>query len=254
MDEAREFPGEMRLDLRLGADRCGGLVRLSTAGRIQGGEPPGAGGRRQVRDVVPAFVAAIDAGLFQGPQEGQRARVIGTLTAFNGAQRVDEWEILTPPLDAEAFVVLARMFWSLGAEMVRIAEVLRERDVAIRTLDQVPRSTVRVPPWRVERLLGDAATNAKVTVCFERPVAPETIAGTHAVLRAWGALASLGAFTGGEGSPSSAAVRHRFGEEHHREVFATFETLSLGPDAWAPLWAGLRRLHRRMPIACVELH
>ena len=227
---------------------------MSAAGRIQGGEPRGAGGARQLRDVVPAFVAAIDAGLFQGPQEGQRARVIGTLTAFHGAQRVDEWEILTPPLDAEAFIVLARMFWSLGTEAVRIAEVLRDKEVAIRTLDQVPRSTVRVPPWRVERLLGDTATNAKVTVCFERSVAPEIIGGTHAVLRAWGALASLGAFPGGEGSPSSAAVRHQFGEEDGREAFATFETLSLGPDAWAPLWTGLRRLHRRALIACVELH
>ncbi len=206
-----------------------------------------------MRDVVPVFVAAVDAGLFQGPKEGQQARVINALAAINDNQRVDEWELLTPPLDAEAFVALARMFWSVGARAVGITEMLRDKERAIRSVDQVPSSTVRVPPWRVERLLGDTARNAAVTVCFERPVAPEIVRGTYEVLRTWGALASLGAFTGGADSRGSAAVLHQLGEEHERQVFATFETLALGSDGWGALWAGLLRLHRRAPIELVAM-
>lgn len=253
MDGGPEFPGEMKLDLRLCADRCGGLVRLSAAGPIQAIGPRDAGGRRHVRDVVPVFVAAVDAGLFQGPKEGQQARVINALAAVNDNQRVDEWEILTPPLDAEAFVALARMFWTVGADAVGIAETLRGRERAIRAVDQVPPSTVRLPPWPVDRLVSEAAKNAAVTVCFKGPVGPEIVASTYSVLRAWGALCSLGAFSGGVGLPSSAAVLHQLGEEHEREVFATFETLALGPEGWGALWAGLLRVHRRAPIARVEV-
>ena len=256
MDGAPDFPGEMRLELRLCAERCGGLVGLSAGGRIHASGPPNAGRRRHLRDVVPVFVAAVDAGLFQGPKEGQQARMINALAAINDNQRVDEWELLTPPLDAEAFVALARMFWSVGARAVGITEMLRDKERAIRSVDQVPSSTVRVPPWRVERLLGDTgdtARNAAVTVCFERPVAPEIVPGTYDVLRTWGALASLGAFTGGAESPSSVAALHQLGEEHEREVFATFETLALGSDGWGALWAGLLRIHRRAPIERVTM-
>lgn len=253
MNRAPEFPGEMTLDLRLGTDRRGGLVRLSAQGSIPASGAHEARRRRHVRDVVPVFVAAIDAGLFRGPKEGQQARVINALAALDGHQRVDEWELLTPPLDAEAIVALARMFWTVGARSVRIAEVLREKEPAIRSLDQVPSSTVRIPPWRVEQLPGDAAESATVTVGFEEPVAPDIVTGAHAVLRTWGALASLGAFTGGDGAATPAAVLHQLGEERPREVFATFETLALGPDGWGALWAGLSRIHRRAPIARVVM-
>lgn len=251
MDGSPVFPGKMKLDLRLCADRRGGLVRLSVTDRIHERERPEAG--RHARDVVPVFVAALDVGFFRGPKEGQRARVIDALAGIEGDLRVDDWELLTPPLDAEAFVALARMFWTAGARTVRIAEMLRDEERAIRSVDQVPSSTVRIPPWRVERLVRDADRGAAVTVCFDRPVTPEIVCSTYTVLRLWGALASLGAFTGGEASPSSAAVLHLLGEARRGEVFATFKTFTLGPDGWGSLWAGLLRIHRQAPITRVEL-
>jgi hypothetical protein len=155
-----------------------------------------------LRDVVPVFVAAVDAGLFQGPKEGQQARVINALAAINDNQRVDEWELLTPPLDAEAFVALARMFWSVGARAVGITEVLRDKERAIRSVDQVPSSTVRVPPWRVERLVGDSRQNAAVTVCFERPVAPDIVTGCVCRAAHVGRARLVGGIHGRRGLPT----------------------------------------------------
>lgn len=254
MDGGPEFPGEMRLALRLRADRCDRLVRVSAGSRIQWDEPPQAGGRRrQIEDVVPVFAAAVDAGLFPGPKEGQRATVLNALAVLRGGPRLDEWEIMTPPLDVEAFVVLARMFWAVGGAAVEIKEAGPDEQLTIRAADQVPTSTVRIPPWAVERHLEPVAKNARVTVVFERSIATEIVLATSAVLRAWGALASFGAFTGGKGVAPSAAVPHDLQEERQREVSATFETLAVGPDGWGSLWAGLLRIHRRAPIARVEV-
>jgi hypothetical protein len=105
----------------------------------------------------------------------------------------------------------------------------------------------------VERRPSDAGTNVSLRICFAGPIAPEIVRGAYAVLRAWGALASLGAFTGGETAATSAAVLHQLGEERQVEVFATFETLALGPDGWGSLWSGLLRVHRRAPIARVDV-
>lgn len=254
MDGGPEFPGEMRLALRLRADRCERLVRVSARSRIPGGGPPQAEGRRrQIRDVVPVFAAAVDAGLFPGPKEGQRATVVNALAVLRGGGRVDEWEMMTPPLDVEAFVVFARMFWTAGGDAVEIAEAGPEEQLTIQAVDQVPMSTVRIPPWAVEKHLEPIAKSASVTVCFERPVAADTILAAYTVLRAWGALASFGGFTGGAGIATSVAALHLLEEERQREVSATFETLALGLDGWGSLWAGLLRIHRRAPILRVEM-
>lgn len=254
MDGEPEFPGEMRLDLRLRADRCDRLVRVSARSRIHEYGPTQVGGRRrQIRDVVPLFVAAVDAGLFPGPKEGQRATVLNAVAVVRDGRRVDEWELRTPPLDVEAFVVFARMFWAVGGDAVEIAEAGPEEQLTIRAADQVPMSTVRIPPWAVERHLEPVAKNAVVTVFFERSVVAEIVLATYAVLRAWGALASFGGFTGGKGVAPSVAVPHDLEEERQREVSATFETLAVGPDGWGSLWAGLLRIHRRAPIARVEM-
>jgi hypothetical protein len=243
----------MRIDLRLSADRGGRLLKITARSGVNDGTAAESlRPVRRVRDVVSVFAAAIDAGLFHGPKEGQCAEVLCAQAKTERDERIDEWEMMTPPLDVEAFASLARMFWTVGARALAISQNALAERLTVRTFDEVPNSTARIPPWRVEKHLEDDAKNAVILVCFDKDAAPEVVRETHAVLRAWGRLAAFGGFTGGASFPSSAAELTQQGTELRSEVFATFETLGVGADGWGALWAGLSRIHRHAPIVRVE--
>lgn len=251
------FPGEMRIDLRLSAEGGGRLVKVTA--RTRTGEDAHdekaheRAPRKRPREVVPVFLEAVDLGIFHGPKEGQRTDVLYASAREVEGERIDSWEWMTPALEVEAFAVLARMLWSAGTHSLCIAQNAPEERLTVRALDEVPKGTDRIPHWPVENHLEEDAKNAVVLVCFEHAAPPEIVRAVHAVLRAWGAVAAFGGFTGGTSFPTSEAVLSEVGTELRSEVFASFEALHVGRDAWSALWEGLCRIHKDARITRVEM-
>lgn len=259
MEGMPEFPGAMRLDLRLSAESGGRLLKVtvrSSAGERESahdgaGDEPAT--QHRPREVVPVLLAAVDAGLFAGPKEGQRMEVVRTEAHDKEGERIETWEWMTPPLEVDALAVFARMIWSTGARALVIAQNAPEERLTVRSFDHVSRRTERIPPWEVDRHVEEDAKNAVVLVCFKHDAPPEIVRETHATLRAWGAVVSFGGFTGGASFPTSAALFSEVGTELRREVFAKFDALGVGRDGWAALWTGLSRIHKHAPIERVEM-
>lgn len=256
-EEAPKFPGEMALDVRLSPDGGGRLIKVSVRSQDDSAavapEADAIEPRPRARDAIPVFVAGVDAGLFRGPAEDQRAEVLNVTARTRDGERIDEWEIMTPPLEVDAFAALARMFWAAGARAVAMTQNAPAARLTVRSFEGAAPHTPRVVRWEVESTLEDSAKNAVVLVCFEHDAAPEIVQSVHAALRAWAAVVEHGGFTGGESYPISAALLSELGTELASEVFATFDALVVGPDGWAALREGLSRAHRKEPIKRVEM-
>lgn len=250
MDNNTTLWGAMRLDLRLSPETAGRLVKVTVRSLPDTGATPRPGARWRARDAIPAFVTAVDAGLFRGPKEEQRAEILRADARTQDGARIDEWEIMTPPLAVDAFASLSRMFGTAGARAVAMVQNAPEARLTVRAFEQVP-PTDRPVPWTVENHTDDDAKDAIVIVCFEHDAPPEIVRETQATLRAWAAIAALGGFAG-SGMSTSAAVLAEVGTELESEVFASFEALNVGREAWPALWNGLSRIHRHAPIARVE--
>lgn len=259
MESMPEFPGAMRLDLRLSAEGGGRFLRVTVRSAAEATTSANDGAeeelapRNRPKDVVPALLAAVGAGLFSGPSEGQRIDIVRTEAHERAGERIEAWEWLTPPLELDALAVFARMIWSTGARALAIAQNAPEERLTLRALDHGPKRTERTLPWETESHVEDDAKNAVILVCFRDDAPPEIVRGTHALLRAWGAVVSLGGFTGGASFPRSAALFSEVGTELRREVFAKFDALSVGRDGWSALWTGLMRIHTHARIARVEV-
>lgn len=252
MDSTMVFPGEMRLDVRLTAERAGVRVfKLEVKSPADGGRESARGIWRRARDVVRVFVEAVDVGLWNGASE-ERAEILQTTAAEDAGERSEVWEMKTPPIDVEAFAVLARMLWGVSARSVSVIENAREERLTVRDLP--PPRTVRVTPWEVNDDLHGEAKGAVLTVCFRSDPPPEIVRDTHRTLKAWGALVGWGGFPGPSGFPLSSAVLSECGTELASEVFVSFEGIALARDGWGALWNGLRRIHKHAPIARVQMH
>lgn len=251
MDASMTFPGDMRLDVRLCPGVESRLLRVTARWRDDSRSPAPPAATRRVSDVGARFVAGVDAGLFLGPKEGQRAELLHA-SARTDEQGIftDEWEVMTPPLDLEALVVLARMIWSTGAVELALVQNAPEARLTVNSLDVAPR-TERVPPWEV---VNEAAKDKDVvvTVCFEEDAPSEVVRAAHATLQAWADVVAAGGF-GGRSFPISGAVLSELGTELETEVFASFEALSVRREGWVALWAGLRRIHTHARIERVEI-
>ena len=254
------FPGDMRLDVRLCPGSESRLVRVTarwrddstpSADAANGTAPPEPDEDRAVCNAGARFVAAIDAGLFQGPKDGQRAELLRTSARTDDDREyVDEWEMMTPPLDVEAFGLLARMIWATGAVALAIVQNAPEARLTVRDLEPSPR-TERVPPWEV---VSDGAgeKDVVVTVCFAADPPPEGVRATHATMKAWADVLAAGGFAA-PSFPVSAALLSELGTELENEVFASFEALSVRREGWAALWTGLQRIHTHARIERVEI-
>jgi hypothetical protein len=245
------FPGDMRMEVQLCPEGAGRLIKVAVWSLADTGAAPKPGARWRARDAVPLFVQGVEVGLFMGPREDERAEVIDAQASDTGGERLDTWEIRTPRLAVEAFAVLGRMFWTAGAREVAIFENAPEARRTVRGFEAPP-PIVRAVPWEVDKRLREDAKDAVVTVCFERAPAPELVRATHALFRAWSAVAGFGGFTG-PALPTSSAVLAEVGSELETEVFAAFDGLQIRRDAWAALWEGLLRIHRHAPIERVVM-
>jgi hypothetical protein len=252
MTDKMKFPGEMKLEVRLSEGSTSArVIKLVVRSPADGGKESKRGVWRRARDVVRVFIEAIDAGLFNGASE-ERAEILHTTAREHAGERVEAWELKTPPLDAEAFSVLARMLWAASARDVSIAENAREERLTLRALP--PPRPASAPPWEVVKQIGDDAKDAIVTVCFEQDALPEVVTETHQALKAWAALVACGGFNGASGFPISSAVLSELGTELESEVFVSFEGIAVAADGWGALWNGLRRIHQHARIVRVEMH
>lgn len=257
-DEAPKFPGTMELHVRLGDEGGGRLLKVTvrSADRPGGEDEEDQGAeelRRRARDVMPVFVAAVDAGLFRGPTEDQHAQVLNATARMGERERIDEWEIMTPPIEGFALTVLARMFWVAEARSVSVTQNAPGARLTVLALADGGPPTPRAVPWKVDMHIEDEVKNGVVLVCFQADPPPEVVRATHATLRAWAAVAAFGGFSGGASAPASAALVSELGTELAREVFATFEALVVGRDGWSALWEGLSVVHRAAPIQRIEI-
>ncbi len=245
------FPGDMRLDVRLCPGVESRLLRVTARWRDDSGSPPLPAATRKVSEIGARFVAGVDAGLFQGPKEGQRAELL------HASARTDGQGIHRRMGGDDS---AARHRRSGGARADDLehggrgadprAERARSAAHGERSLDVAPR-TERVPPWEV---VNEAAKDKDVvvTVCFEQDAPPEVVRATHATLTAWADVVAAGGF-GGRSFPVSGAVLSELGTELESEVFASFEALSVRHEGWGALWAGLRRIHMHARIERVEI-
>ncbi len=251
MDPSMTFPGDMRLDVRLCPGSEDRLLRVTARWRDDSGAPADLEPNATMSDLGARFLAGVDAGLFHGPKEGQRAELLHTSTRTDGqGEYTDEWEMRTPPLDADAFAVLARMIWSTGAVELTIVQNAPDARLTIHSLDLSPR-TDRVPPWEVLNHEG-SEKDVMVTVAFEHDAPPEIVRATHATLKAWADVVAAGGFPA-RSFPMSGALLSELGTELESEVFASFEALSVRREGWAALWSGLQRIHSRARIERVEI-
>lgn len=251
MTDKMQFPGEMHLEVRLSEEAANArVIKLVVRSPADGGKEGKRGACWRVRDVVRAFVEAIDAGVFN-LADGEYAEILHTTAREQDGERIETWDLKTPRIDPEAFGVLARMLWAACSRAVSIVENAREEQLAVRALP--PPRTVRATPWEIAKHISDEAKDAIVKVCFEKDAPPEVVTETQRTLRAWAALVACGGFTGASGFPISAAVMGDYGTELECEVFASFEAIAVGPDGWGALWNALRRIHQHAPIARVEM-
>lgn len=252
MSAERKFPGDMRLDVRLCSSVEGRLIKVAVHSLADSGAPPRPGTRWRARDALPLFVAGVDAGIFHGAKEGQHADVLNAQArTTDDGERIDEWELLMPPLEVEAFAVLARMFWTAGARAVALVQNAPEARLTVRGLND-PTRTKRVPPWEVVKPTEENAKDAVITVCFKADAPDSVVRATQATIKAWAAVVAFGGFTG-PALPSSYALLSELGTELENEVSASFDALSVRHDGWAALWAGLSRIHKDAPIQRVEM-
>lgn len=245
-----EFPGEMNVDVRLTEPSAKvRVIRLRVHSPADGGLPGKPGISQRARDAVRVFVEAIDAGLFNG-ESYERAEILQTTAREANGERTETWELKAPPMDAEAFTVLARMLWVANAREVSIRENASAERLTVCVLP--PPQTVRVTPWEVVKEIADDAKDAVVKVCFASDAPSDVVGETHRTLQAWGALVQHGGFAGAD-FPVSAAVMSECGTELENEVFLSFETIAVAAHGWGALWNGLRRIHPRAPIARLEI-
>ena len=246
------FPDGMLLDLRLSARKEARLLKIAVRSLADAGKTPRPGARWRARDAIPVFVAAVDHGLFSGVQEREHASVLNATTSSNDkGERIDEWELMTPPLDVEALTVLGRMFWVAGARGLVMVQNAPEESLSVRAFDTSP-GTERSPPWEVARPAEEDVKDAVLVVTFEQDAPPEVVRATQETVRAWAAVVASGGFAG-PSTPASSAVLSEVGVELDNEVFATFEGFQARRDAWGALWVGLSRIHRYAPIRRVEM-
>lgn len=250
MTDNMQFPGEMDLEVRLSETASARVIKLVVRSPADGGRESKRGIWRRARDVVRVFVEALDAGIFSLTGE-ERAEILHATAHERDGERVEAWDLKTPPIDPEAFGVLARMLWAASARAVSIAENAREERLTVRALP--PPRTIRSTPWEIVKQISDDAKDAIVKVCFEKDAPPEVVTETHRTIKGWAALVACGGFAGASGFPISAAAMSECGTELESEVFASFEAIAVGSDGWGALWNGLRRIHQHAPIARLEI-
>lgn len=245
------FPGEMQVDVRLAAgDADVRVLKLEVTSAAEGGREPAPLLWRRARDGVRAFVEGVDAGLWGG-EDGDPCEILATTSRERDGLRAEVWEMKTPRIDPEAFGVLAHMLWGADSRSMRLVENAPEDRLTVRALP--PPRTVRRTAWQLENLLGDHQKSAVVLVCFAADPPADIVTATHRTLRAWSGVVACGGFSGGD-YPFSGAQLLEVAAELESEIFASFDSLRLGADAWGPLWCALRRIHQRAPIARVVMH
>ncbi len=206
------------------------------------------------------YLAAIDAGLFDGPTEGARGQVLHTEERQEGTATYHAWELHLPPLAPDALVPLLRMLaFTTSIGEIRLTEKAPAEAATLRTLEALGRAPRFGAPWAAgENLAIHKAyqVNAKdsvVVVTFEDDAPPDLVTTTHAVLRAWAEMVCAGAFEGAENTPCSGGVLGELGTEADNEVMAAFDFLTCMRDGWDALQRGLLHIHRTARISRLEV-